>query len=559
MAVAAAARADFVADTRLGSAVAVLEVPACGQAQVDMAVVWAMPHWIDTLGEDRGLYWQNRCRDGAEILDLLFANAETVFTEAGALGRLLAETDLPPWLAARLSNCNYPLVTNSALLRDGRFSINEGPTEMSGCYGTLDQRLGAHPATQLFFPDLNRRELAQFAAIQAENGGVVHDFGCGNLERGPQDQGWPDLTCSFILQLARHAWSLGDEAFEREMYPRARRALLRHKLWADAGEGVAQVGNGLGTSYDGYHYVGTTAYVGTLWIAALRVMAAWGGRLGDAEIVALAAPQIEQARQRLETDLWNGRYYRAFGSPAGPVNDNCHAGMLAGEWYARFLAGEDVLPQERMAACAKAFLSLNGSVRFAIPPDECAPDGRECTEYGWLPYVECFALAPLAVLGEDVLGVWERIIRAMDGGGKHPCDTKLMYRPASGGQSWGAYYMTAPASWLVYDALLDFAYTPADGTLRLLPRLGGRFAVVHPLFWAVGERKGSEMTLQVRRVFGERELWIRQLETLAGVPKIVQSQGAAPTATPASHGVYTRHPITPFRLTAGTCLRWQTA
>ena len=555
VAVAGTEGCECTADARLGSVSRTLRIAPDGKATADMAIVWEMPHWIDTLGKDQGMYWQNTCADGMEILQLLFDHFDAVLTEGGALDALLQQTDLPDWLKSRLTNCCYPLVTNSVFLRDGRFSVNEGPTEMAGCYGTLDQRLGAHPATQLLFPELNERELRQFAAYQSPNGGVNHDFGGGHLDSGPRDQPWPDLTCSFILQLARHAWSTGDARFDNDHWPRARKALLRHREWADAGNGVAQVGYGLGTSYDGYHYFGTTPYVATLWIAALQVARRWAVAQGDAELPPIIDSLVERARQRMEADLWNGRYYRTYRSSSGETNESCHAGLVAGEYYARMLAGEDVLAADRLDACAQTFLAFNGSERFGVPPDEVSPDGKGFSEFGWLPYVECFGLAPLAVRGDlRVLPVWRRIVQAMDGEGAHPCDTRLMYQPVSGAPSWGAYYMTAPASWLVYDALLDFFFSPAEGALRLAPRLNGRFAVVHPLFWGVGTTEGSRVSLHVTKVRTERALWVRLLDIPAPVSAVhMHGQALRQNGT---LGVYRRYAVEPFQMKADATLAW---
>jgi uncharacterized protein (DUF608 family) len=572
----------FHADPRRGWAGRQITVGPGQTASAVMAVVWEMPHWIDTLMQDRGMYWQNSCRDGLEIFGKLLGSAERIFREGGALYDLIRRSDLPDWLGGRLVNCCYPLVTNSVLYRDGRFSINEGPTEMAGCYGTLDQRLGSHPATQLLFPQLNERELGEFAAYQSPNGGVNHDLGGGHLESGPRDQHWPDLHCSFVIQLARHAWSTGDEAFERANWPHARAALLRHLTWAEAGGGVAQVGKELGTSYDGYHYVGTTPYMATLWIAALQIAKRWAAKMGDAELAGRINPLVERAQARMEADLWNGRYYRAYGSAglatggsaglagtgsaggaagaAGANNDNCHAGMLAGEYYARMLAGQDVLPAERLAACNDAWLTLLGAPRFVVPPDEVSPDGSTWTEYGWLPYVECFGVAALAVQGEPrVLPVWQRIVQAMQAGGKHPCDTRLMYQPLTGERSWGSYYMTAPASWLVYDAMLDFFFTPADGVLRLVPKFEGTFPVIHPLFWATARHDGPTITLTIEKVFplaagSAAPPAIRQIETTA--PAVLLA--GRPARRVGDLGLYTRYALpNPVALKPGATIAWE--
>ena len=474
-----------------------LALAAGATGTVDMLLVWAMPHWTDSLGVDRGLYWQNHFTDGRAIVRHILAHFDEILAGAAALPELLRDSDLPAWMAQRLANCCYPLVTNSVLFRDGRFSVNEGPTEMSGCYGTIDQRLAAHPATLLLFPELNRRELQQFANVMTATGEINHDLGHGHLERGPFRQNWPDLTSSLIIQSARQAWTTNDTAFATTIWPKLKLAIDRAGRWADAGNGVAQLGRatGLGTSYDSYHYEGTTAYIATLWIATLQVAHVWAERLGETDFIARLDRWQTAAQSKLDADLWNGKFYRAF-----PGNENCHAGMLAGEFYALTLTGAHVVPEAKLHSCVAAMMELQGSNRFAVPPDEVAPDGGAGSLYGWLPYIEAFCLAPCALAKHPrTLAVWERTVRAMQ---QWPCDTRLMYRPQTGAPSWGAYYMTAPASWLVYEALLGFNFNAATGKLQLDPQFEGRFPVVHPLFWGIGEKQNGRVTLRIVRRFG---------------------------------------------------------
>ena len=492
-------------------------VPAGGTETVDMALVWAMPHWVDTKGGNRGHYWQNHFAGAEEMAAELLKHSDEILKQAGSLADLLEKTDLPDWLKSRLSNCNYPLVSNSVWVKDGRFSINEGPTEMSGVYGTIDQRLGAHFATQALFPELNAKELREFAAVQAENGDINHDLGAGHLESPARGQRWPDIQCSFVIQTARHAWTTGDKAFEAEMWPKARKALLRTAIWAEEGGGVAQVGHksGLGTSYDGYHYEGTTPYVGTLWLAALAVAEKWARRLNDAEII----PQIEKWRaaaiDRMEKDLWNGSFYWTYNSAQGPKRETAFAGMLAGQVYTRMLTGTNVLPDDRLLPSVDALMKLNGSAKFGVPPDEVTPAGESAVEFGWLPYVEAFGLTAAATARDPrVLPLWERMMAAVDQNGTRLCDTRLMYRPQSGEPSWGAFYMTAPASWLVYDSLLDFFYSPDDALLRLNPQFAGKMAVVHPLWWGIAEARDGKITLRIERVFTDQPLAIAAVEVL---------------------------------------------
>jgi len=511
LAVSRHCEAGMEATDRQGCIWQTVTLPPDGEATADIVLVWAMPHWVDTKGIDRGHFWLNHFDRPADIAAEVLSNADEILANARALAALFDRTDLPDWLTTRMANCNYPLVTNSVLYRDGRFSINEGPTEMGGCYGTIDQRLGAHPAAQLLLPELNARELAEFAEYQSPNGGINHDLGHGHLESGPRDQPWPDIPCSFIIQLARHAWSTGDGEFEKAMWPRARAALLRDAVWAEEGNGVAQTGKktGLGTSYDGYHYEGTTPYLGTLWLAALHVCEKWARRMGDTDLL----PKIDRWRaaaiERMESDVWNGEFYRTCGSADGSGRNTCFAGALAGQVFSRMLTGRDVLPAERLRPCADAIVRLNFSEKFNVPPDEATPEGESAVMYGWLPYVEAFGLTAAATLGDArILPAWQRMIASANDDGRRPCDTRLMYRPVRGEVSWGSYYMTAPASWLVYDALLDFFYTPADGCLRLNPCLTGTLAVVHPLWWGLADVAEDSIALRIERVFTDRRICV---------------------------------------------------
>ncbi len=328
---------------------------------------------------------------------------------------------------------------------------------------------------------------------------------------------WPDLTSSFIIQAARHAWSTGDKEFAAAQWPRVRRALLRHAAWAEEGQGVAQVGAGLGTSYDCYHYLGTTAYLGTLWLAALAICRKWARQYGDSELSAQIDRWRAAAIERLEADLWNGRYYLAYGDTSGRRRETSHAGQLAGQVFTRLLCGENVVSEERLASCLDALLSLHGSERFALPPDEVSPDGGAGSDFGLVPYVEGFMLS--AAAGENdprLLPLWERIVSAYEGDGRHPCDTRLLFRPESGERSWGSYYMTAPASWLVYDAWLNFFYEADEALLRLHLPAAGRYPLVHPLFWGtLALEEDGATSLAISRTFTSTPLSLASVEMRA--------------------------------------------
>ena len=496
---AARHHAEIIADITL----------AAGETkEVSMLVVTAMPNFVDTYRVNRYQYWLNNFSNADEMAAYLCDNFDTILENGNALSELLAKTTLPAWLKRRLTNCNYPLVTSSLFYKDGRFSINEGPTEMGGCMGTIDQRLGSHPTTQSFFPTLNKQELTQWADIQGDNGGIQHDLGAGHLEQKQGESTWPDLTCSFIIQTAKHANLMGDNDFLAKMYPHAKKALQRHGIWADEGNGVAQVGEGLGTSYDGYHYIGTTGYMATLWLAALKIMSAWSKEMVDSSLDADIDRWTNQAKERLMADLWNGKHFIAYAKAGGVKKESCHGGQMAGQYFANLLTGENILDAETLSSIADSLLEYNCDSNFMVPPDEVDPKTMQtAASFSWLPYIEAFMLTNLANLKRaEILPVWKKMMDVVDRDGVGSNDTRLMYRPHKGEPSWGATYMTSPASWLVYDSYLGFAYFRDSGELKLDPMNfvegDNSYAIIHPLFWAIATENNNKLSIEVKKIFG---------------------------------------------------------
>jgi hypothetical protein len=115
--------------------------------------------------------------------------------------------------------------------------------------------------------------------------------------------------------------------------------------------------------------------------------------------------------------------------------------------------------------------------------------------------------------------------------------------------------MTAPASWLVYQAWLDFFYAPGEGTLRLLPVADGRYPVVHPLFWGVVDREAPRTQLHIRRVLDDEPLDVRVLEVPPGMSARLVDAGRGPEAERSYH-CYTQCVISPQKLRTGDSLTW---
>ncbi len=307
--------------------------------------------------------------------------------------RALVESSLPAFFAERLCNDLFPLYTNTWYTQDGRYAVNEAPTDMKGCLGTIDQRAVANAAVACAFPELDRAELELFAAdqIRAEDddrrygfhwntttgrfdllldreGAILHDIGWDHLEGGRIGrQGWlsahwPDLTSVFVLQVYQHGIWNGSDAWLDAMYPHVQAALRFQARLDQNGNGLPDLWGSGCCTYDTelYPYYGSSAFVATLYLAALRAAERMALRRGDAGYAEELSKRFGRASHALENELWDESrgYYLSWRDPDheawagtpmahGPESPNCHIAQLAGAWWADLLCLGDILDPTR--------------------------------------------------------------------------------------------------------------------------------------------------------------------------------------------------------------------
>src|SRR6185295_9906327 len=104
----------------------------------------------------------------------------------------------------------------------------EALSERDGALGALDQWLVARRPVGIFYPELDRKELSRFGALQAESGEVrrilgnrVDGFGTAASPKGEGNR--PDVACNYVLALYRqYRWS-GDAETAKADFVSARR------------------------------------------------------------------------------------------------------------------------------------------------------------------------------------------------------------------------------------------------------------------------------------------------------------------------------------------------
>lgn len=491
--------------------------------EVRFVFAWHVPEFWQHPHYHYGHFYSNRFACATDVALYGLREFDRLWHESGEVPDLLLGSSLPQWLARSLCNDAFVFSSGTWLTRDGRFAVNEGPTQMFGCMGTMDQKLYANHYYSLFFPDLDRTELLGFARAQATNGGIQHDLGGGHLETKGVDCQWPDLTCALVILSLKHFQLTGDSDYIEEVYPRLVRAILDyHGIMDTDGDGLAD-GAGVGNTFDAEHFEGLSCYTATLTLAALRALEDLAVRMGDEPTAARCREVFTRARESAVKLLWNGSYFVGYRNTAsGAANGNCHVSQLAGEFFSR-LCGLGPLYDESLARSAmESMLGLNYPADLAFPTNEATPDAKMPRRqmWGWLPHVRTF-LGGLPVyfdMADRGLRVLERMQRALDEtNAANSWDLRLFYEPDTGLQHWGRFYMSAPATWLVYQALLGYVWDRPAGVLTLASNVPDNLLpldapIFTPGFWARLQipKDRSEQRLRVIKRF-DRDLVVSTL------------------------------------------------
>ena len=425
-----------------------------------------------------------------EVASAARDNREIAASIVDRLQQIIRDSTLPRWLQTKLINGAFPATTCSVWTNDGLFSMHESPTEMAGAIGTIDQRMAAHPFTFIFFPELDRCELEWFRRCQQPDGQIPHMIGNVYDKLGAADTffcvtGWPDLSCSFILQTYRHFLYSGDRDYlagNLDAYDRAVK-------WMQSTD---KLGLGLpvgGCTYDYEQHewkveapmiVNASCYLG-----ALRAAIDAAKRLDRLDLADSWSQAFDKARNSLMTLFWNGRYFRKWVHPQKKTeNGNCFVAQLAGDWFARLLGLEPIFPDEIVDSVLDSIVELNMRPHHPAIPMEVSPAGELAVDSCYIQQHEPYLGMELIYRGrvKDGLEVLHRRQEITWRVNSNPWGEALAVHAPSGREMLLFDYMTATAGWNVLYALAGATVDADKKTLRFRPQLNGARAIRLPVF-----------------------------------------------------------------------------
>jgi non-lysosomal glucosylceramidase len=527
---------------------------------VPFVLAWWFPNLVATRNPDvnYGHAYENAFAGSWEVAEYVLANREPIQEGFHDWHRLIMRSSVPDWLRVKLVNDLFPAVSNSWYTRDYRFTINEAPTDMAGCAGTIDQRAAAQAIYAMCFPDLNKAELTLWAEQQIgadhpdrhgkhwnlktgrfdlaldRKGAIRHDVGWDDLEGGSVERGsgwtnlhWPDTQTVFVLQCYGHYIWTGDTDWLDYIYPKLKDVLeFEARLDQDgcsernsSGDGIADLWGTGSNTYDGdeFPWFGATPFVASLHLAALKAGEKMAGWKNDADFAAQCRAQADKVLATMENVLWDKKlgYYicwhdesfqnwRKGPRPHKKLSKSCMNAQLAGQWFAHLYDLGDILPRERIESAITQMTRRNlACVPYAMA-NEHYPDGRHNSSWPYYSEVYYGANAIYENEPDGGLECYEKIYKLNHEYETSPWDAVLYYGGKDNNKPvWGNSYMTNPASWFILPAIGGFAMNVPDGALTLAPNIPKKIGrgrkleawpIFMPQFWATIDHEQNGST-----------------------------------------------------------------
>ncbi|GER43625.1 non-lysosomal glucosylceramidase [Striga asiatica] len=263
----------------------------------------------------------------------------------------------------------------------GRFLYLEGVEYIMWC--TYDVHFYASFALLQLFPKIElsiQREFAKavlsedtrkvkFLAegncgIRKVKGAVPHDLGTHdpwhemNAYNIHDTSRWKDLNPKFVLQVYRDFAATGDYSFGAEVWPSVRAAIEYMEQFDRDNDGMIENDGFPDQTYDTWTVHGTSAYCGTLWLAALQAAATMGFQLGDEAFADKCRGKFVKAKAVLEEKLWNGSYFN-YDSGSSGNSKSIQADQLAGQWYVAASGLPDLFSEHKIRSALNKVYEFN--------------------------------------------------------------------------------------------------------------------------------------------------------------------------------------------------------
>ncbi|KAL6741732.1 hypothetical protein Aduo_014959 [Ancylostoma duodenale] len=203
---------------------------------------------------------------------------------------------------------------------------------------------------------------------------IPHDIGNPHEEPWAQTNAyilhdtaeWRDLNLKFVLSCWRDYKLIVEKNYDRESatnilayFYKQSETIVRNALneWDVDEDGMIENSGIADQTYDVWTMSGTSAYCGSLWLAALSCVSYMAEELGKTESSLFFEDVLVRAKEAFVKKLWNGRYFKFDESS---FNEGViMADQLCGIWFLTMMQQEELLSEKQIMSALKSIYAHN--------------------------------------------------------------------------------------------------------------------------------------------------------------------------------------------------------
>jgi non-lysosomal glucosylceramidase len=276
----------------------------------------------------------------------------------------LFQSTLPDYVLDAVSSQASTIRTETCFrTADGRFHAFEGCADNAGCCFLNCTHVWNYAQTPAFlFPQLERgARRTDFASNTRPDGDMAFrtliPLTGALWEHAPAADGQMGTVLRFYRE-----WQIsGDEAFLRELWPQARRALeFAWRSWDSDRDGLME-----GEQHNTYdiEFYGPNPLTSVLYLGALRAGEEMARALGEEEAAEEYRRVYERGRLGMEERLWNGECYVQrlddVDEHRYQFGEGCLSDQLLGQWLASVVGLGHLLPEQRIRQALASIYRYN--------------------------------------------------------------------------------------------------------------------------------------------------------------------------------------------------------
>ncbi|MCL5283575.1 MAG: GH116 family glycosyl hydrolase [Armatimonadetes bacterium] len=459
--------------------------------KVTFVLTWHFPNHLDADRNQIGHMYSNWFEDADEVADYVIASLPDLRRKTDRFRREFYSARVERKILDAINAQLTTMSKDSWWDKDGKFGVWEG----EGCCGlqTTDVSYYGSNMITVLFPKLERSEIHITVDHQAPNGDIPHFFPA--TFDHPDGYYRIDMMSQYVLMAYRDWQWIGDRQFLQFHWPHVVAALDDMNRRDTDGDGLPN-DTGADQTYDGWPMYGTSVYVSSLYLTALRAAVQMGKALGQTAQADIFSQRYHKAQPNFQKELWNGQYYDLYYDPKTGKRD--HASLAAATdavWYASLHPGlGSPYPKERLLSTLNTIYTRNrqnGSIinGWWPNPAEAMPRGGQWSAV-WSG-VE-YALASNMIYN----GMVEQGLQVV---------REVQDRYLKMGRPWnhfecGNHYFRPMSIWTVLMAIQGFHYSAPEGWIAFSPRVAPtdhRSVFTTPVCWGIIMQSSAAQTIEL--------------------------------------------------------------